>query len=150
MSEKGHIAWRYDAVLTPAAEVVQLRRRIVNRLLQEQLADRLIAQEGKAFVVRLRIVDQDALSFYPMRPDYKELLCSLEINPAQTMEIRDYIDYRPLGWAELSQTALAEMRRRLFAWARRPLSYRWYLWNLRMARFEKRHFGRVFKNKGLA
>lgn len=143
-----HMGYRYEPDRYTDVELAHIRRRMVDRLLQEQLSDLLLKQPGKVFAVRLQMSDEyDPTMSYMAPRTVRDLRASLTINQAQTIEIREYVDFRPMGWWELSQTATEEIRRRIRNWWRRPLEVRIWNWQQRMAYFEKKHFGRAFDGR---
>lgn len=142
-----HIAMRYDAAQITDAEKVSRARRMVGRLLAESLTDHLLNNQDRPYAIRLTVDDEEYQGYYHPREIVRELRIGLTWHQAERMEIREYIDFRPMDWMTLSQTATEEIRRRIRNWWRRPLAVRVWNWQRRMAYFEKKHFGRAFDGR---
>lgn len=133
MTREGGGAWLWDDVsgysfLYNAGDD-QWREHQYRQALQALLMEKLAPLLSK----------QQFLTSYRSRTRRMDL--RLEISESQE-RIIEYIDYRPMGWWTLSQTATEEVRRRLRNWWRRPLQARVWNWKQRLVRFERRHFGR--------
>lgn len=139
-------AYRYDRKRTDSQQVEMIKDRLIYRLLSDELVPRL---KGKRVyhAVKLDMREDSCLSgLYSMTEDIVELRVRLEINEGERRVI-EYIDYRPMDWMTLSQSATEEIRRRIRNWWRRPLSTRMYVWKRRIDAIERRHFGYAFDGK---
>lgn len=139
------MGYRYDKRNTDAGMIRHIKERMARELLLQHLK-LLLLDNDRFYAVRLQ--QDEELSVWSASGETVDLRMRLTINESEERVI-EYVDYRPMDWMQLSQTALEEIKRRLTDWWRRPLSRRLYLFRFRLGAFERRHFGRAFKSKGL-
>jgi hypothetical protein len=127
----------------PSSEYPHIKTRMMYQIFEKQVFPHI--QDGKTYGIKLDIKQGPAYDFYAR--DDVQIDMRLTMYQAE-QRIMEYVDYRPMDWMTLSQTATEEIRHRLKSWWKRPLQARLYLWGLRLDAFERRHFGRAFDNRG--
>lgn len=137
-------AYRYDRRRTEPKQVDMIKDRMIHNLLMRELVPQL-KNRRIYYAVKLDMFEEDAHVF-DLYADMVDIRVRLEINEGE-QRIIEYIDYRPMDWMTLSMTATEEVRRRIRNWWHRPLSARLYVWKMRLATIERRHFGYTFDDK---
>jgi len=145
MHDEHQYAYRYNQINTPPKQVEAIRQHCVERVMRDYLMKRLLEKPEKILAVRLRESDSPVFGFSG-REEWREIHISLEVNEVSTFYITEYIDLRPVGWWALSQTAAEEIMHRLTEWWQLPLAQKRAKWGRRLARFERKHFGRAFND----
>jgi hypothetical protein len=128
----------------PSSEYSRIKTRMLCHLFEQQVFPHL--QNGKTYGVKLDI-RQEPFRSYSIRSEGTQIDMRVTMYPAD-QRIIEFVDYRPMNWMTLSQTAMEEIRHRLSSWWRRPIKTRLYLWRLWLDGVERRHFGYTFDRRG--